>query len=62
MGLGSLSVKYIREGSADLRHHRAHVDKCWLRKWGENDKPVNYIGAGCISGLISAIFDQNIRK
>jgi predicted hydrocarbon binding protein len=56
MGLGALEIVYLGEDSADLILRRAHVDKGWVRKWGKSDKPVNFIGAGCIAGLLSAVF------
>ena len=60
MGLGSLEVRYLGEDSADIILHRAHVDKGWMRKWGTSDKPVNFIGAGCIAGLLSAVLDKPV--
>ncbi len=61
MGLGSLEVRYVGEDSADFILRRAHVDKGWMRKWGKSDKPVNFIGAGCIAGLLSAVLDKPAR-
>lgn len=55
MGLGSLEVQYLGNDSAEVILHRAHVDKGWLRKWGQHDQPVNYIGAGCLAGLLAAV-------
>ncbi|HWQ66291.1 MAG TPA: hypothetical protein VN372_05410 [Methanospirillum sp.] len=60
MGLGSLEIKYLGQDSADFILRRTHVDKGWLRKWGKNDKPVNYIGAGCIAGLLSAVHNKPV--
>lgn len=60
MGLGSLEIRYIGENSADFILRRAHVDKGWVRKWGSSDKPVNYIGAGCIAGFLAAVLSKPV--
>jgi len=61
MGLGSLEVRYLGQDSAGIILHRAHVDKGWMRKWGKSEKPVNFIGAGCIAGFLSAVLELPVR-
>lgn len=61
MGLGKLTVTYAGPdaGAAELAH--SHVDQGWIKKWGQREKPVNYIGCGYIAALFAAIFDREPR-
>lgn len=58
MGLGTISVKGAGPFSAVTLSDNSHIEKGWIAKWGEFDKPVNYIGCGYISAMLSAIFDK----
>ena len=58
MGLGKMEVKYLGEYGGKVILTRSHLDRGWMRKWGKNDRPVNFISAGCIAGMTAAIFDK----
>lgn len=57
-GLGKMEVVNLGVYGGLVRLTRSHVDRGWIRKWGNSDKPVNYIGMGCIAGMASAVFDK----
>ena len=59
MGLGTLEVKCIGDFSGEVVLSRSHVDEGWKHKWGEYDKPVNFIGAGFISALFCAVLEMS---
>ena len=35
----------------------SHVDEGWIKKWGNRDKPVNFIGQGYVAAALAAIYD-----
>ncbi len=55
VGLGQLKLKDVSEegGSAELLN--SHVDEGWIKKWGKNKVPINYIGQGYIACAFAAI-------
>lgn len=60
MGMGKMNVIYLGETSGEVELEKSHLDSGWLKKWNEYDKPVNYIGAGYISAMFSAVNDQKV--
>ena len=60
-GLGKMHVTCAgaESGEVDLLH--SHVDEGWIKKWGQRDKPVNFITSGYVAALFSAVFDQPVR-
>lgn len=59
IGLGILKLEFDgKSGSAEMPH--AHVDEGWLKKWGNRDKPVNFIGQGFIAGACAAVGDSKL--
>jgi len=58
IGLGQLIVKSAGIDSGDVELPVSHLDAGWRRKWGNYDKPVNYITAGFICAMFSAVFDK----
>jgi hypothetical protein len=58
VGLGKMQVKYLGENSGEVELLASHVDSGWIKKWGEYDKPVNYIGAGYITAMFSAVLGE----
>ena len=38
------------------------VDQGWIKKWGQRDKPVNYIGQGFIAAALNLPSDPNRQK
>ncbi|MCB2230200.1 hypothetical protein KQH82_05755 [bacterium] len=63
-GLGKIRFVCCGE-SAVATLSRSHIDDGWLRRWGQRDKPVNYMGAGFIKAALAVTFDlsdwQDIR-
>ena len=35
----------------------SHTDSGWIKKWGEYDKPVNYVTAGYIEAMFEVLMD-----
>jgi len=60
-GLGRLRVTCAGPESGEAVLDHSHVDSGWIKKWGQHEAPVNYIGAGFISGAFSAVFDRPVR-
>lgn len=45
VGLGKVDID-VKAWSATMQN--AHVDEGWIKKWGNRDEPVNFIGQGFI--------------
>jgi hypothetical protein len=60
MGLGTIEVQYIGDGSGKVISKKSHVEEGWIKKWNTYDKPVNYIGCGYVSAMIASILDKPI--
>jgi hypothetical protein len=58
VGLGKLAIDALGEYSGEATLTRSHIDEGWKKKWGKSDKPVNYITAGFIGALFSAVLDM----
>lgn len=50
-GLGAMKVEFLGSDSGAVELLTSHVDSGWVKKWGQYDKPVNYIAAGYIEAL-----------
>jgi len=61
VGMGKMKVVSNAESGGEIEMPHAYVDEGWLKKWGKNKSPVNFIGAGYIAGMFSAIFDKPTR-
>lgn len=57
VGLGEIKFEGEADGGTVSITH-SHVDEGWLKRWGQNDRPINYIGQGYIKGAWAAIFDR----
>jgi predicted hydrocarbon binding protein len=60
LGLGKMQVVNINEHSGTVEILKSHTDEGWMKKWGQYDKPVNYIGAGFIEALFESVLDQPV--
>jgi len=58
MGLGKLELSFIGTFSGEVTLPNSHVDEGWIKKWGEYDRPVNYIGCGYVTAMFSAILNK----
>jgi predicted hydrocarbon binding protein len=57
MGLGKMEVSFLGDESGEVVVSASHIDSGWMKKWGEYDKPVNYIGAGYIEAMFESVLD-----
>lgn len=57
MGLGLLKIVGLGKysGYAELLH--SHLDEGWIKKWGQREKPVNFITQGYIAAVFATVFD-----
>ncbi len=52
MGMGKVSIRFSESGGS-ARMTRSHIDEGWLKKWGKNSEPVNYISCGYLNAVFS---------
>lgn len=56
VGMGTASFECMNNtGMVTMKH--SHVDEGWLKKWGQRQERVNYIGEGYVKAAIGAIFN-----
>jgi len=58
VGLGSMKVVFLGDYSGKVEVLSSHTDDGWMKKWGEYDKPVNYITAGFIEAMFESVLDK----
>jgi predicted hydrocarbon binding protein len=58
IGMGLMTVKGMGKNSGVVELSRSHTDEGWKKKWGERDKPVNFVTCGFIAAFFAAAFDQ----
>lgn len=61
IGMGKMVAAASDAGGGEIKMPQAYVDEGWLKKWGKNKAPVNFIGAGYIAGMFAAVFDKPTR-
>jgi len=61
-GLGQMHVRCAGPAGAEVELSHSHVDEGWIKKWGQRDKPVNFITQGYIAGALAAIFGRPRRS
>ena len=57
VGMGNMKVDFLGEYSGKVEVLSSHTDDGWMKKWGQYDKPVNYITAGFIEALCESVLD-----
>lgn len=62
IGMGKMAVVSGDTGGGEIEMPHPHVDEGWLKKWGKYKGPVNFIGAGYVTGMFSAAFDKPARS
>jgi hypothetical protein len=55
-GFGTLKFDHVGELSAAAHMDHSHVDQGWIKKWGQRDKPVNFIGQGYVAAALAAVY------
>lgn len=58
VGLGTITVTSLSETGGEIELPTSHVDAGWLKKWGKYEHPVNFIGAGYLTAMFSAVLDK----
>ncbi len=61
LGLGTMKVLFLGRYSGEVEVPSSHVDEGWKKKWGEYDKPINYITAGFIEALFEVVQERPPR-
>ncbi len=52
-GLGKIKISFDgNQGSAEMIH--SHIDEGWVKKFGQTDHAINYIGQGYLDAVASA--------
>jgi len=61
IGMGTMVVAASDTKGGEITMPYTYVDEGWLKKWGKNKAPVNFIGAGYVAGMFAAVFDKPTR-
>lgn len=61
-GLGQMKVVFMGPESGEVELLFSHIDQGWIKKWGRRDKPVNFITAGYVAALFSAVNEKSSRS
>jgi predicted hydrocarbon binding protein len=57
LGLGKMKPVFIGDDSGEVELTASHTDSGWMKKWGEYDKPVNYVTAGYIEAMFEVLLN-----
>ena len=57
LGLGTMVINFLGTESGEVELLSSHTDDGWKKKWGEYDKPVNYISAGYIEAMFESVLN-----
>lgn len=57
LGLGNMVVHFLGTESGEVELLSSHTDSGWIKKWGEYDKPVNYISGGYIEAMCELVLN-----
>jgi len=61
-GLGRMEVVCAGSDGGDVQLVHSHVDEGWIKKWGQREEPVNFIGLGYVAALFAAAFGKPVRS
>jgi predicted hydrocarbon binding protein len=61
MGMGRMDILSGDESGGEVAMPFSYVDDGWLKKWGQNKEPVNFIGAGYLSAMFAAVYGKPVR-
>ncbi len=56
-GFGTVKFDHVGELSAAAHMDHSHVDEGWVKKWGNREKPVNFIGQGYLAAALAAVYN-----
>jgi hypothetical protein len=57
MGMGLVRFERVGAMAATAVMTRSHVDEGWVKKWGNREAPVNFIGQGFLAAAMAAIYE-----
>lgn len=57
LGLGKMVVHFLGTESGEVELLSSHTDSGWIKKWGEYDKPVNYMSGGYIEAMCELVLN-----
>jgi len=60
-GLGKMIVSGNEKGG-EVRLTSSHVDEGWIRKWGVNQKPINFFTCGYIAAMFGSAFNKPLKS
>lgn len=60
-GLGKIEAETLNENGGSVQMPVSYLDEGWIQKWGKHNSPVNYIGAGYVAAMVSAVFNKPCR-
>ena len=61
IGMGKMTVVSADGSGGEVEIPLAYVDEGWVKKCGKHKEPVNFIGAGYLRSMFSAVFDKPVR-
>jgi hypothetical protein len=61
-GLGRMNVTCAGPESGEVAVKHSHLDQGWIKKWGNHNVPVNFIGAGFVAAVFAAAFGLPVRS
>jgi hypothetical protein len=61
MGLGQMHVKCAGPDGGEVVLEHSHLDEGWIKKFGKRTTPGDYVTAGYLGGLFSAVFNLSPR-
>jgi predicted hydrocarbon binding protein len=61
-GLGKMNVKFLGSYSGEVELLTSHTDTGWIKKWGNYDKPINFITAGFIEAMFESVLDMPAKS
>lgn len=60
-GLGEMKIACMGQDGGEVILYHSHLDEGWLKKWGQAEKPVNFITRGLLAAFFSAAYHKPSR-
>ena len=61
LGMGKMNASSFTENGGRIDMPVPYLDEGWMKKWGKSKNAVNFIGAGYIAGMFSAVYGKPTR-
>ncbi len=62
LGMGLIRFTGIGKYEVVAEMEYSHLDEGWLKKWGGNDKPVNFFTVGFVAAVAALVNDRPTRS